>query len=139
MIGQRVHMNAPIRILFAALLTVAVGLSACGQSTNAPVEELTVGVFKGVFSSLIWIAESQDYFEDNGLDVTIQDEYETGREPVRDAIDGKVDIATAAEFVLVSASFDNNLKAISTIDLADAIELVARKDHGINRPADLRG
>ena len=88
----------------------------------------------------MWIAESQDYFPDNGLDVTIQDEYETGIAPVRDAIDGKVDIASGAEFVLVSVSFDNkHLKAISTIDLADAIELVARKDHGITQPTDLRG
>ena len=133
-------MNAPTRILFAALLMVPVGLSACGQSTNEPVEQLTIGVFKGVFSSLIWIAESQGYFPDNGLDVIIQDEYETGIAPMRDAIDGRVDIASGAEFVLVSVSFDNkNLKAISTIDLADAIELVARKDHGITRPTDLRG
>ena len=70
----------------------------------------------------------------------IQDEYETGIAPMRDVIDGKVDIASGAEFVLVSVSFDNkNLKAISTIDLADAIELVAREDHGIYRPTDLRG
>ena len=140
MIGQRLQMNAPTRIFFAALLVVAVGLSACMQSTSEPVEQLTIGVFKGVFSSLIWIAESQGYFPDNGLDVKIQDEYETGIAPVRDAINGEVDIATGAEFVLVSASFDNkNLKAISTIDLSDAIELVARKDHGITRPNDLRG
>ena len=140
MIGQRVSTNAPTRILSAALLIVAVGLSACGQSTSEPVEQLTIGVFKGVFSSLIWIAESQGYFPDHGLEVIIRDEYETGKEPVRDAVDGKVDIATAAEFVLVNASFDNNnLTAISTIDLADAIELVARKDHGITRPTDLRG
>ena len=133
-------MNAPTRILFAALLMVPVGLSACGQSTNEPVEELTIGVFKGVFSSLIWIAESQDYFPNHGLEVIIQDEYETGIAPMRDAIAGKVDIASGAEFVLVSLSFDHkNLKAISTIDLADAIELVARRDHGITRPADLRG
>ena len=134
------QMNAPTRILSAALLIAAVGLSACGQSTNQPVEQLTIGVFKGVFSSLIWIAESQGYFPDNGLDVTIQDQYDTGIAPMRDVIDGKVDIASGAEFVLVSVSFDNkNLKAISTIDLADAIELVARKDHGITRPTDLRG
>ena len=133
-------MNAPTRVVLAALLIAAVGLSACGQSTNEPVEKLTVGVFKGVFSSLIWIAESQGYYPDNGLDVTIQDEYETGIAPMRDAIEGKVDIASGAEFVLVSMSFDNkNLKAISTIDLADAIELVARKDRGITRPTDLRG
>ena len=133
-------MNAPNSILFAALLIVAVGLSACGQSTGEPVEELTIGVFKGVFSSLIWIADSQGYFSDNGLDVKIQDDYETGIAPIRDVIGGKVDIASGAEFVLVSVSFDNkNLKAISTIDLADAIELVARKDHGITRPTDLRG
>ena len=133
-------MNAPTRMLFAVLLIVAAGVSACGQSTGGPVEQLTIGVFKGVFSSLIWIAESEGYFPSNGLDVIIKDEYETGIAPMRDAIDGKVDIASDAEFVLVSVSFDNkNLKAISTIDLADAIELVARKDHCITRPADLRG
>ena len=140
MFGQKVQMNAPTGALFAALIFVAVGLSACGQSTGEPVEKLTVGVFKGVFSSLIWIAENEDYFSDNGLDVTIQDEYETGIAPMRDAIDGKIDIASSAEFVLVSVSFDNtNLKAITTIDRADAIELVARRDHGITRPTDLRG
>jgi len=37
MIRQRVQMNASTRILFAALLIVAVGLSACGQSTSEPV------------------------------------------------------------------------------------------------------
>ena len=84
-------MNAPTRVVLAALLIAAIGLSACGQSTNEPVEKLTVGVFKGVFSSLIWIAESQGYYPDNGLDVTIQDEYETGIAPMRDAIEGKVD------------------------------------------------
>ena len=68
MIGQRVEMYPPTRILFAALLIVAVGLSACGQSTSEPVEKLTVGVFKGVFSSLIYIAESQGYFPN----VTVQ-------------------------------------------------------------------
>ena len=133
-------MNAPAGTLFAALLIVAFGLSACAQSNSEPAEKLTVGAFKGVFSSLVWIAESQDYFSDNGLEVTIQDEYETGIAPMRDALDGKVDIATGAEFVLVSVSFDtSNLKALTTIDLADAIELVARKDHGIARPSDLRG
>ena len=132
-------MNSHFHILFTALLVVAIGLSACGQSTSEPAEKLTVGAFKGVFLSLIWIAESEGYFSDNGLDVTIQ-EYETGIAPMGDAIEGKVDIASAAEFVLVSVSFDyKNLKAISTIDLADAIELVARRDHGIARPADLRG
>ncbi len=89
-------MNAPTRILFAALLIVPVGLSACGQSTSEPVEQLTIGVFKGVFSSLIWIAESQGYFPNNGLDVIIQDEYDTGIAPMRDAIDGKVYIASGA-------------------------------------------
>ena len=135
-----VQMRTQTRILFAALLFVAIGLSACGQSSSKPTEQLTVGAFPGVFSSLIWIAENEGYFSDNGLDVTIQDEYETGIAPMRDAINGKIDIASGAEFVLVSLSFEyENLKAISTIDLADAIELVARKDHGITRPTDLRG
>ncbi|MEE9594704.1 MAG: ABC transporter substrate-binding protein, partial [Candidatus Hydrothermarchaeales archaeon] len=53
---------------------------------------------------------------------------------------GDADFATAAEFVLVSNSFNReDLKALSTIDLANAIELVARKDRGIDSPVDLKG
>ena len=95
---------------------------------TGPVEKITLAAYLGEFSSLVFIAENQGYFTDNDLDVTIK-EYETGLGPVQAVLAGDADFATAAEFVLVSNSFNHRgLKALSTIDLANAIELVARKD-----------
>ncbi len=106
---------------------------------TGPVEKITIAAYLGEFSSLIFIAENQGYFEENGLDVTVN-EYETGLGPVQAVLAGDADFATAAEFVLVSNSFHHeDLKALSTIDLVNAIELVARKDRGINNPANLKG
>ena len=106
---------------------------------TGPIEKVTIAAYLGEFSSLVFIAENQGYFADNGLDVTIK-EYETGLGPAQAVLAGDADFATVAEFVLVSNSFNHeDLKAVSTIDLANAIELVARKDRGINKPNDLKG
>ncbi len=132
------------KILIGITIIAVIGISIGGCQEQpgkytGPVEKATIAAYLGEFSSLVFIAENQDYFIDNGLDVTIK-EYETGLGPVQAVLAGDADFATAAEFVLVSNSFNHeDLKALSTIDLANAIELVARKDRGINNPADLKG
>ena len=131
-------------MLIAIVIIAVIGISVGGcqekpKKYTGPVEKVTIAAYLGEFSSLVFIAENQGYFIDNDLDVTIK-EYETGLGPVRAVLAGDADFATAAEFVLVSNSFNHeDLKALSTIDLANAIELVARKDRGINNPTDLKG
>lgn len=40
----------------------------------------------------------------------------------------------------MSNSFDNpDLRTLGTIATARTVELIARKDHGIDKPEDLRG
>jgi NitT/TauT family transport system substrate-binding protein len=120
------------------IILVVIGISA-GGCQGQPVEKVTIATYLGEFSSLVFVAENQGYFIDNGLDTTIT-EYETGLGPVQAVLAGDADFATAAEFVLVSNSFNHeDLKALSTINLANAIELVARKDRGINNLTDLKG
>ena len=52
----------------------------------------------------------------------------------------EVDIATTAEFVLVSNSFNHDdLRILGTIATARTTEVVARIDHGIQQPANLLG
>lgn len=131
-------------ILIAITIIAVIGFSVGGCQEQpgkytGPVEKITIAAYLGEFSSLVFIAQNQDYFANNGLDVTIN-EYDTGLGPVQAVLTGDADFATAAEFVLVSNSFNHeDLKAISTINLANAIELIARKDRGINNPADLKG
>lgn len=53
---------------------------------------------------------------------------------------GKADIATSAEAVLVSHSFQNkNLRILSTIAIGNTNGVVARKDRGIKTAKDLKG
>ncbi len=132
-----------IAVLSIAIIAV-IGISVGGcqeqpEKYTGPIEKVTIAAYLGEFSSLVFIVENQGYFTGNDLDVTIK-EYETGLGPIQAVLAGDADFATAAEFVLVSNSFNHeDLKALSTIDLANAIELVARKDRGINNPADLKG
>ncbi len=126
------------RMFICIAIIVVIGISVVGCQKQ-PVEKVTIAAYLGEFSSLVFIAENQNYFVDNDLDVTIT-EYQTGLGPIQAVLAGDADFATAAEFVLVSNSFNHeDLKALSTIDLANAIELVARKDRGISNPTDLKG
>ncbi|MET0087600.1 MAG: ABC transporter substrate-binding protein [Sedimenticola sp.] len=104
-----------------------------------PPEKLVIAAYKGDFSALIWIADTQNYFKHNGLDVRIE-EYDSGITPVQNVIEGKADIATSGEFVAVNNLFHHNdLTILSTIALGDAIELVSKLDAGIKTPSDLKG
>jgi len=132
-------------ITFAVIILVVLGAILYWAMLPSPepsfeeIEKVTIATYLGEFSALVFIAENQGYFTDNGLDVTIT-EFETGLGPVQAVLAGDADFATASEFVLVSNSFNNeDLKTVSLINTASAIELIARKDRGINNPADLRG
>ena len=106
---------------------------------TGPIEKVTIAAYSGDSGALVYIAESQGYFKDNGLDVTIND-YEAGKLATDALLAGEADISTAAGFVFVSNSFDNpDLRVIGTIATSRTNELVARKDHGINKPEDLKG
>lgn len=114
-------------------------LNQAPERIKPPVEKIHLAVYRGLNSALIWVAESQGYFTENGLDAVIT-EYESGVEPVQQVLAGRADIGTAAEFVSVYHFFDDHsLKTIGTIDIGNSIELVARKDRGIQQPADLKG
>ncbi len=102
-------------------------------------EKLALGVYPSVFSLFIWVAEDQDFFKKNGLDLAIT-EYDSGVSAVKNLMDGKVEIATAADFVLVSNILDApDLRILAAIDAVDDIRLIGRRDHGVNQLSDLKG
>ena len=109
------------------------------EKYTGPVEKATLGVYKGEFSSLVFIAEEQGYFKDNGLDMDIT-EFDSGHFPTGELIKGRFDFSVGAEFVAVDYIFDHeNVRIIGTVDLPDAIEVIAKKDSGILKPEDLKG
>jgi ABC-type nitrate/sulfonate/bicarbonate transport system substrate-binding protein len=107
------------------------------QTNHGPLEKLNVGV--GKTAVLVYVAQEQGFFAENGLDVTI-DLFNAGKLAMDAMINGEVDIATASSSVLVSHSFDrNDIKTFGAIATHQIEEFIARKDHGITQINDIKG
>lgn len=103
------------------------------------VEKLRIGVTSDPISALIYIAQEQGMFKRHGLDVSVVN-CRAGAYAVNDLLEGKADVAAASEFVLVLQSFKRpDLRTVGIISTSDTIEMVARADHGIKKPEDLKG
>lgn len=102
-------------------------------------EPLTIASGSPEFSALTLVAEHKGFFVKNGLNVTVKD-YPTGLAAINELLEGRADMAYAAEFVGVVTSFRSpELKIIATTDKSDVIALVIRTDRGISKPKDLKG
>ena len=105
---------------------------------TGPVENITVGVVPQ-FSYLVLLAQEKGYFTENGLNVVTKN-YKTGPPIVKDMLDNKLDAGVTAEFVFVRNSFNSqDIKILSNISTSHVLRFVARSDHGIKTPADLKG
>lgn len=115
------------------------GCQESPQKYAGAVDKLIVAAYEGDTGALVYVAQAQGYFTDNGLEVTVND-YEAGKLAADALLAGEADICTSADFVLTSNSFEHdNLRVLATVALADVNGLVARKDSGINQPGDLNG
>ncbi len=102
-------------------------------------EKITLGVAARESSGLIYIAEQKGFYKKQGLDVIVR-EYDTGLFAVQDLLSGKVDVATAAEFVFVTKSFERSaLRIFATVARVNDSQCIARRDRGIEKPTDLIG
>jgi len=138
-IKNKLYISAGVSII---LVVIGLSVGGCQAQTGkytGPVEKITVAAFEGGASAMIYIAESQGFFENNGLDVTIKG-YDSGKLAADILLADEADISTSADAVLVGNSFDNpDLKILGTVAIIRANGLIARKDRGINSPKDLVG
>lgn len=103
-------------------------------------KQLTVGMESTLVNSLIYLAQANKYFEQNGLDVTIKDDYPSGAAAAESMLKGEVDIATAAELALVRQAFaGEEVQTFASIDRLMHMYIVSRKDRGIRTVSDLQG
>ena len=124
----------PITAAVVALLCV-LPLSSCRE----PAEKVRIGVFPDSVSALLYIAREKGMFRRHGLDVALQP-YQAGAYAVDDLLAGRVDLATASEFVLARRVFQaRDLRTIGSVSSTDCIEVIARADRGIGNPEQLRG
>jgi len=107
---------------------------------DGPREPLRLGLALQPGSALAILAEEQGFFAAEGLDVSVR-QYASGKLAVEGLFADEVDVATTAMAPVVFAAFDHDdVRILATMAyISDVHRIVARKDHGITRPADLRG
>ncbi len=129
-------------IFIAIIVLIGVSVGGCQEKSEkytGPAEKITLAAYAGETGALVYVAEDQGYFEENGLEVTIKD-YESGKAAANILIAGEADIATAADDVFISNALDHaDLRLFGTVATAEVTELVARKDKGIITINDLIG
>jgi NitT/TauT family transport system substrate-binding protein len=126
--------------LFQALrpwLAAAVVALAIVQGGTRLAAALTLGTTQNAL--LIWIADEQGYFNDEGLDVHIRT-FQSGLDAANAMVEGQVELSTSSETTLVSLSFTQpDLRILAVISTSDTVLLIGRKDRGIRIAADLAG
>lgn len=126
--------------LFALLVAFTAGCER--QETKKPLlpEKITMSISNELIGALVYVADAKGYFKDEGLDISIK-QYPSGKNALEGMFNQEVDIATSSEIPVVMRSFDrNDFSIIATIGTSDKeAKIIARKDHGINKPSDLTG
>lgn len=124
--------------LLLILLALSVLTSCASASRQA--ESIVVSYAPFQTLALLWAADEQGFFEQNGLDVTLR-EYTTGVASLDSALTGEADIAVGpSEFAVVGQVLNGkSVRILGCIDKVELVAVVARRDRGIAMPLDLQG
>jgi NitT/TauT family transport system substrate-binding protein len=135
-----------VGILMAVIVIGIVSYFWLGQEQpekySGPIEKVTLGVESSLLPAAVWIAENKDYFQEEGLDLTIK-EFDSGKQSLMAMLNGgeRIDISTAAPTPIILNSFDRqDFSIIATFAYGYTdIKVTARKDRGITTATDLKG
>lgn len=144
-------MNSPVaqgnrlivKGLFGAVLGVLVAVSlwpGALQKSGEPLEVMVVGA-PIYHAALILLADDQGFFARNGLVVTAN-LYPYEHMAMERFEQGEVEFVMTSEFTFVRSSLkegNEDLRIIASAATVASQGLVARRDHGIAQPVDLRG
>ena len=131
--------------LAAIIMVVAIVLSSfvylnSQKPYSGAVENVSYANFDSEAHAFMYIAQDQNFFTSNGINLTIRS-VGAGAAAINAVSSGTVDIIPSSDFSFVtnSAMQGKNLTVIATVDKSVSIFLVARRDSGIENPADLNG
>lgn len=136
------------RVVLASFIVVAILALGVGTwfyfnpqgGNSGRLESVKVVYAKFESLALFWVAEDQGFFIQNGLNVTSQP-FASGVAALDALVNGEADVALGiAEFPLVGkALLKEEVSAFGSLDKADFVYLVCRKDREIANVSDLIG
>ena len=131
-----------VLVVVSCILSVvfAAGCSRNLSKKKEPLEKLRIGIQANTITAIVLVAEGREFFEEQGLDVTII-KYPSGKLALQGLFNDEVDLATAADLPVMSSSFTrDDYSIICTIAYTDnGAWILARNDHGIDNAFGLRG
>lgn len=109
-------------------------------ATEAPREKVTLALGREPLAALAMIAIEEKFFEKAGVDVTVK-KYNSGALSLKGLLAGEAAVATTADIPIAFESLGRqDFSIVATIGSSDnEPRIVARKDKGVQTPADLRG
>ncbi len=110
------------------------------EKKNRHLNKLTIATISPSFTSYsVYVAKEEGFFEDQGLDVTLQP-YPHGTATLNALVERKAEFATCSETPFMHAILRGaEIYALATTVTAEKhLAIVARKDKGISDPKDLR-
>jgi NitT/TauT family transport system substrate-binding protein len=122
------------------LLATSLLLTLSGMSGAAVAAELTIAVSRSPLSLLFFVAESRGYFAAEGVQVTLKEAI-GGPRAMRMLADGKADLATSSDTVVMFNSFErNDFAVIATFGTNNKdVNFIAGKALGDAHPKQLVG
>lgn len=107
---------------------------------SGPPAQVAIGVARVVLAAPVIIAMEKGFFAEERLDLKVK-EYPFGKPALGAMFAGEVDMATAADIPIVLNNFTRDDFLVTAMFAAneDGCKLVARRDRGIDKPADLKG
>ena len=127
-----------ITLTIFAVLSCGLGSSRQGGHSGKT-ESITLASLPLEALALVYIAEKEQFFSENGLAVTIKD-YDTGVATVDAMLKGEADMAGPTEFVVVRNVLQRQpISILGSIEKGLTMSLTGLKTRGISGVADLVG
>lgn len=129
--------NAWYDFSVAMVFLSSLWLTACDN--KPPLQHISLGAPQSLLPSLIWLTDELGFFEEQGIRLELN-AYPSGKRSLIAMLEGKEDLAATAETPFAIASFSrDDLRLYATMGQSDnEVSVLARRDHGINTPSDLR-
>ena len=124
-----------------AVLVIIIGAIVIKNKSTKPSEKkiITIANNKGLSTALVVVASKKGFFDKYGLDVRLSP-VQTGDESLKAVVGKSADIAISAVPPFAFFAIDNQqMKIFAMVGEGNDNQVVARKDRGINNPADLKG
>ena len=136
--------SLPFLALAVALLALSLGLAACGEKSEDTTGEtepltLTLDFYPNPDHAGIYMAQKLGYFEEAGLDVTIQTPSDPAA-PIKQVAAGQGDLAISYEpEVILAREKGLDVRAVAAIVNRPLTSMIWLKKSGIKGVAGLRG